>query len=183
MTDEPSHVHWNGCGSKKNHLGSSQSVWKRPQSWRVADSDHQIWGNVELDLFRLDFIFLFTLISISASTLTTIKFGKLVFLLAANQISTALKWHFSNSFLDTVWSGPSKHRFLCFGKTRPTYLAGKFDQKYDWVKNRPKSMSYQHTDLLNLQPSGLKRGGAPCHPPFDNTRVEKEWVMTAIRTG
>ena len=58
MNDEPSHVHWNGCGAKKNHLGSSQSVWKRPQSWRVADSDHQIWGNVELDLFRLDFIFL-----------------------------------------------------------------------------------------------------------------------------
>ena len=76
MTDEPSHIHWNGCGSKKNHLGSSQSVWKRPQSWRVAVSDHQIRGNIGLNLFRHDFIFLFTLISISALTLSNIKFGE-----------------------------------------------------------------------------------------------------------
>ena len=92
MNDEPSHVHWNGCGAKKNHLGSSQSVWKRPQSWRVADSDHQIWGNVELDLFRLDFIFLFTLISISAPTLSTIKFGETLYFFWL-QIRFLPPWH------------------------------------------------------------------------------------------
>ena len=44
----------------------------------------------------------------------------------------------------------SRHRFLSCGKTRPTSLVGKFDQKWDRVKTKL-------VDHLYLQLSGLKR--------------------------
>ena len=48
----------------------------------VADLDNQIWGNIELDLFRLHFIFLVTLISyFSSNTEYHQIWGNVVFFL------------------------------------------------------------------------------------------------------
>ena len=60
----------------------------------MADSDHQVWGNVESYLFRLVSIFHFNgnLNSSSNAELHQV-WGSLYLFWAANHISSTLKWH------------------------------------------------------------------------------------------